>query len=329
MSGRLHPLARIGSSPFSLKTMESWLKTVADWLPGGNLYYALIGTISFLESVALLGIFVPGSVFIVFAGFLATHGKGSIVWHHGRFRPRGHRRRPVELLGRGPLGVPPAEVPLLSETTEASGKSPAFFCLPWREKRSFRTLHRLSAPLYSLRRRQRPHVALAVCCSTPLSAGCLGPRLPGPRLFFRNQLANGHPLDGRFSFLIALLLGLFILNGVFWKWIAPFLGRGIALSVYAEASGLWECPAAEANSPGLRRASPSALVLSRRPVRPRAGFGTFSDRGFFRQPSLCLLFSPCWPGGCGSTPPWSLWITAFTTCCRDTTIRRAIFSSSS
>jgi membrane protein DedA with SNARE-associated domain len=56
--------------------MEQWLLESFDWLPTGGVYYALIGVISFLESLAVIGILCPGSILIVFAGFLAAHGKG-------------------------------------------------------------------------------------------------------------------------------------------------------------------------------------------------------------------------------------------------------------
>jgi undecaprenyl-diphosphatase len=57
--------------------MEPWLQEIIDWLPTGGLLYTLIGLISFLESLAFVGIFCPGSIFIVLAGFLAAQGSGS------------------------------------------------------------------------------------------------------------------------------------------------------------------------------------------------------------------------------------------------------------
>lgn len=59
--------------------MEAWLQQFFSWLPDGPLYYTLFGTISFLESLAVVGIVVPGSVLIVFAGFLAANGKGDFA----------------------------------------------------------------------------------------------------------------------------------------------------------------------------------------------------------------------------------------------------------
>ena len=56
--------------------MESWLEQLITWLPTGALYYFLLGLIAFLESLAIVGLFIPGSVVIVLAGFLAAQGKG-------------------------------------------------------------------------------------------------------------------------------------------------------------------------------------------------------------------------------------------------------------
>ncbi len=57
--------------------MDPWLQQLTAWLPSGGPYYVLVGLISFFESLAVAGIFVPGSVLVVFAGFLAAHGKGA------------------------------------------------------------------------------------------------------------------------------------------------------------------------------------------------------------------------------------------------------------
>jgi membrane protein DedA with SNARE-associated domain len=58
--------------------MESWLEQFFTWLPSGQAYYLLIGSIAFLESLVAIGLIVPGSTICVFAGFLALHGQGDI-----------------------------------------------------------------------------------------------------------------------------------------------------------------------------------------------------------------------------------------------------------
>ena len=59
--------------------MEDWLRTLFDWLPDGWRYNLLVGLVAYLESLPLFGLLVPGSTLILFAGFLALHGKGAIV----------------------------------------------------------------------------------------------------------------------------------------------------------------------------------------------------------------------------------------------------------
>jgi len=60
--------------------METWLQQLFTWLPSGVAYYLLIGLIAFLESLVAIGLLVPGSTICVFAGFLALHGQGEIVY---------------------------------------------------------------------------------------------------------------------------------------------------------------------------------------------------------------------------------------------------------
>jgi undecaprenyl-diphosphatase len=59
--------------------MASWLEQVIQFLPDDNLYLALIALIAFCESIPLLGLAVPGSTLIILAGYLAVHGKGSLL----------------------------------------------------------------------------------------------------------------------------------------------------------------------------------------------------------------------------------------------------------
>ncbi len=58
--------------------METWLLQFFDWLPGDWRYAGLLGLIALLESLPAVGLLVPGSSLILFAGFLALHGKGAI-----------------------------------------------------------------------------------------------------------------------------------------------------------------------------------------------------------------------------------------------------------
>ena len=59
--------------------MEDWLRDIFAWLPDGWRYSLLVGVVAYLESLPVLGLLVPGSTLILFAGFLALHGKGTIA----------------------------------------------------------------------------------------------------------------------------------------------------------------------------------------------------------------------------------------------------------
>jgi undecaprenyl-diphosphatase len=58
--------------------MEAWLQNMMNYLPDGGVYYTAIGFIALFESLVAAGIILPGSTLIVFAGFLALHGRGDI-----------------------------------------------------------------------------------------------------------------------------------------------------------------------------------------------------------------------------------------------------------
>ena len=59
--------------------MEDWLRNLFAWLPDGWRYNLLVGIVAYLESLPVFGLLVPGSTLILFAGFLALHGKGAIA----------------------------------------------------------------------------------------------------------------------------------------------------------------------------------------------------------------------------------------------------------
>ena len=59
--------------------MEQWLQNLFEWMPDGAVYYSTIAVVAFLESLIAVGVIIPGSSLIVFAGFLALHGRGNIV----------------------------------------------------------------------------------------------------------------------------------------------------------------------------------------------------------------------------------------------------------
>jgi len=55
--------------------MEQWLQQFMEFLPEGGSYLLVMFLIAFAESVPMVGLIVPGSTLIVFAGFLVLKGK--------------------------------------------------------------------------------------------------------------------------------------------------------------------------------------------------------------------------------------------------------------
>lgn len=56
--------------------METWLQQLVQMLPQGGSYYLLLFLIALTESLPMLGLLMPGSTLLVFAGFLVVQGKG-------------------------------------------------------------------------------------------------------------------------------------------------------------------------------------------------------------------------------------------------------------
>ena len=59
--------------------MDSWLQELIRLLPEGASYLGALFLVSFFESLPLIGLLMPGSSLIVFAGFLAFHDKGTFT----------------------------------------------------------------------------------------------------------------------------------------------------------------------------------------------------------------------------------------------------------
>ena len=59
--------------------MESWVQQFIEFLPDGGTYLLVLFLVAFSESLPMIGLLVPGSTLIVFAGFLVLHGKCSLI----------------------------------------------------------------------------------------------------------------------------------------------------------------------------------------------------------------------------------------------------------
>jgi membrane protein DedA with SNARE-associated domain/membrane-associated phospholipid phosphatase len=218
--------------------MESWLQHLFGWLPGGWVYYTLIGFVALLESIVGIGIFVPGSVLVLFAGFLSIHGKGNLAvimvcaalgallgdllsyWLGARLG--------TNLLQTGPFRkrrelVNKAEIFFASH----GGKS-LFFGRFVGPMRGF-------IPFVAGGAQMRP---LAFITYTLVSGILWGLAYPGLGYLGGASWQRVQILTGRLSLLIASLLVLFILNSLFWKKLAPRLARWCA-SLWSLICSAW------------------------------------------------------------------------------------------
>ncbi len=59
--------------------MEYWLQQFIEFLPDGSSYLWVLFLVAFGESIAMVGLLVPGSTLVIFAGFLVLHGKCSLT----------------------------------------------------------------------------------------------------------------------------------------------------------------------------------------------------------------------------------------------------------
>lgn len=205
--------------------MEAWINNFTNWIPIGGLYYALLGLLAFVESMAFIGILCPGSVLIIFTGFLAANGKGdflilAIVYSIGAISGD-----------------------LLSYLLGARAGG-AIMQRPWFQKRE-KLLNK--AQLYFAEHGGKSvFIGRFVGFLRPFIPFIAGSARMNPLAFFLYALVSGvlwgisYPglgylcgaswqmvqvWSGRFSLLILFLAVLFLLNALLWRYFVPWLGR--------------------------------------------------------------------------------------------------------
>ncbi len=201
--------------------MENILSNIFVWLPEGWPYYALLFSLAFFESIVMVGLLVPGSTLIVFAGFLVAHGKGDLltimaVCMSGAFSGdvtsyilggrTGYQLRNSRLFKKRMILIRKAEWFFASH----GGKS-----LFW---------GRFTGPL----RGMVPfiagctHMPFGAFLTYSLISGILwGIAYPGLGFLGAASWQKVQQLTGRLSLLLGSILVLFVLNTYFWKKIFP------------------------------------------------------------------------------------------------------------
>lgn len=253
--------------------MDPWLENLANWLPAGMWYYIWIGCIAFLESLAIVGIFVPGSVVIVLAGFFAAQGKGDAL----------------SLMAVSALGAVLGD--MLSYLLGARFGEILFHTriLKRRRKvleraRSFFLGHGGKAVFFGrfvgFLRPFMPMIAGSARMSPALFAiyalisGILwGIAYPGLGYFFGASWQQVQIWTGRLSLLILVLAGLLILNHLFWRYLFPGLLRVVG-RLWQSGKAHLETLADSDWSRGLAARLPvlHAFALDRLSLRKSTGF---------------------------------------------------------
>lgn len=205
--------------------MELWLRDIFGWLPTGPLYYSILGLIALLESLALVGIFVPGSVLIVFAGFLAAHGQGELL--------------PVmvvcalgSLLGDlfsyylgARLGANLRQWPLFVKRRALLYKAQLFFVAHGGKSVFAGRFVGFLRPFIPFVAGSAHMPPLAFGAWALISALLWGIAYPGLGYLFAASWQLVEIWSGRFSLLILVLILLFLGNTLFWRYLVPRLGR--------------------------------------------------------------------------------------------------------
>lgn len=201
--------------------MEAWLQQFFSWLPDGPLYYTLFGTIAFVESLAVVGLLFPGSVLVVFGGFLAANGKGDLsllvtVTTFGAITGD-----LISFLLGARLSPQIKALPLLQRRQALFHNAENFFIAHGGKSvflGRFVGFLRPFIPFIAGSARMRP---LLFTLYAVVSGILWGIAYPGLGYLFGASWKLVQLWFGRFSLWLGILLLLIILNSLFWKKLAP------------------------------------------------------------------------------------------------------------
>jgi membrane protein DedA with SNARE-associated domain/membrane-associated phospholipid phosphatase len=269
--------------------MESWLQHLFNWLPSGVFFYALIGLISFIESLALIGIFFPGSVLIVFAGFLCANGKGEFAILFIWATAGSISGDIISYMIGARMGERLLTYPIFKKRKDLIHKAEQFFydhggksVLAGR----FVGFLRPFIPFIAGSARMRP---LLFTLYAVVSGILWGFAYPGLGYFFGTSWQQVQVWSGRLSLLVAILVGLFILNAIFWKWLFPRLAR-LANSGWQRLSAWWQRWLASPAAAALAGRFPRLWNFVAERFSPRQGAGLYLTVGFAVSALFASLF---------------------------------------
>ncbi|NIQ93946.1 MAG: phosphatase PAP2 family protein, partial [Desulfuromonadales bacterium] len=270
--------------------MDSILQDIFRWLPSGWIYYLMIGLISFLESLAAVGIFVPGSVLIVFAGFLAANGKGL-------FLPLFMVATAGAIVGDAlsyalgaRMGASLMRRPIFRKRAALLQKAEIFFVDHGGKSvfiGRFVGFLRPFIPYIAGYARMRPGPFTFYVIVSGLLWGAA---YPGLGYVFGASWKLVQVWTGRFSLLIAALVVGFIVNALLWRWVAPRILRLCSHLGRLILRRWQQMVATEAMQSFIARHPRLCSFVGNR-FRPGHSSGLYLTLGFFLSTLFALAFA--------------------------------------
>jgi undecaprenyl-diphosphatase len=269
--------------------MEQWLLESFAWLPTGGTYYALIGAISFFESLAVIGIFCPGSILIVFAGFLAANGQGNFNLVMAVAAGGSLAGDLLSYLLGARFGGPLVNLRVLRKRKNLLRQAQLFFLEHGGKSvflGRFIGFLRPFIPFVAGTAQMRPGTFTLYA----LVSGILwGIAYPGLGYFFAASWRLVQVWTGRFSLLLTILVIVLIINGLFWKKLVPRLAPW-ASRRWQQVQAAWQALLQRPRVIEFRGRHPHlwAFLLDR--FSPQRGSGLYLTIGFTVSLLIALLF---------------------------------------
>lgn len=205
--------------------MESWLQQIAAWLPSGGLYYLFLGLIAFLESLAIIGIFVPGSIIIVLAGFFAAQGKGDPYLLMGVAALGSFLGDALSYWLGARFGSAMLNSRLMARRSDLLMRARGFFINHGGKSVFFGRFVGFLRPFIPMIAGSAQMPVTLFGLYAFISAILWGIAYPGLGFFFGASWQRVQLWTGRFSLLILVLAGLLIINHLFWRYVFPLLQK--------------------------------------------------------------------------------------------------------
>ena len=205
--------------------MEAWLNNFINWIPIGGLYYSLLGLLAFFESMAFIGIICPGTVLIIFSGFLAANGKGDFVIIATVFALGAFAGDLLSYLLGARAGGAILQRPWFKRRENLLQKAQLYFAAHGGKSvfiGRFVGFLRPFIPFIAGSAHMNP---VAFTLYALVSALLWGISTPGIGYLCGASWQMVQVWSGRFSLLFLLLATLFLLNALFWRYLLPVLGK--------------------------------------------------------------------------------------------------------